>query len=101
MFTIANKYALAEEVTFGTREQKKEKESGHVDQQSSSKGNDTKRKSDHFINGVEWPCHNKEYQPMPGEFEGFLDCICIFHPRESTRLGTMTDYKVLQMRFSR
>jgi hypothetical protein len=30
MFTIANKYALAEEATLNTREQKKEKDSGHV-----------------------------------------------------------------------
>jgi hypothetical protein len=95
MFAIANKYALAEEVNFDTREQKKEKESGHVDQQSSSKGNDKKMKSDCFVNGVEWPRHNKEYWPRLGEFEGFVDCICIFHPRESTRLGIVTDYKVL------
>jgi hypothetical protein len=31
-----------------------------------------------------WFCHrpqcNKEYRPRPGEFEGFLDFICIFHP---------------------
>jgi hypothetical protein len=31
MFTIANKYVLAEEVTLDTREQKKEKDSGHAD----------------------------------------------------------------------
>jgi hypothetical protein len=31
MFSIANKYALVEEVTLNTREQKKEKESGHRD----------------------------------------------------------------------
>jgi hypothetical protein len=30
MFTIANKYALAEEATLDTREQKKEKESSHL-----------------------------------------------------------------------
>jgi hypothetical protein len=38
MFAIANKYALAEEVTLNTREQKKE--SGHTDLPSSSKGQD-------------------------------------------------------------
>jgi hypothetical protein len=31
MFAIAKKYALAEEVTLDTREEKKEKESGHTD----------------------------------------------------------------------
>jgi hypothetical protein len=31
MFAIANKYALAEEATLNTREQKKEKESGHME----------------------------------------------------------------------
>jgi hypothetical protein len=30
MFAIANKYALAEEATLDTREQKKEKESSHL-----------------------------------------------------------------------
>jgi hypothetical protein len=35
MFTITNKYALAEEATLDTREQKKE-ESGHTDQPSLS-----------------------------------------------------------------
>jgi hypothetical protein len=54
MFAIANKYALAEEVTPDTREQKKEKESGHTDQPSSSKGHNKKRKADHSIIAVEW-----------------------------------------------
>jgi hypothetical protein len=31
MFAMANKYALAVEVTLNTRGQKKEKESGHMD----------------------------------------------------------------------
>jgi hypothetical protein len=31
MFTMANKYALAEETTLDTRQQKKEKDPGHVD----------------------------------------------------------------------
>jgi hypothetical protein len=26
--------------------------------------------------------HNKEYWPKPGEFEGFLDRNCIFHPQK-------------------
>jgi hypothetical protein len=54
MFAIANKYALVEEVTLDTKEQKKEKDSGHVDQPSSSKGHDKKRKVDRSINAVEW-----------------------------------------------
>jgi hypothetical protein len=55
MLAIANKYALAEEVTLNTREQKKEKDSGHTDQPSSSKGHDKKRKVDRTINVVERP----------------------------------------------
>jgi hypothetical protein len=55
MFTIANKYTLAKEATLDTREQKKEKESGHTDQPNSSKGHDKKRKVDHSVNEVEWP----------------------------------------------
>jgi hypothetical protein len=51
MLAIANKYALAEEVTLDTREQKKE--SGHTDQPSLSKGHDKKRKVDHFANAME------------------------------------------------
>jgi hypothetical protein len=53
MFAIANKYALVEEATPDTREQKK-KESGHTDQPSSYKGYNKKRKADHSINAVEW-----------------------------------------------
>jgi hypothetical protein len=53
MFTITNKYALAEEATLDTREKKEE--SGHTDQSSSSKGHDKKRKADHSINAVERP----------------------------------------------
>jgi hypothetical protein len=81
MLPIANKYALAEEATLNNREQKKEKESSHADQPSSSKGHDKKRKVDHSVSTVERPPHNKEYQPRPGESEGFLDRICIFHPQ--------------------
>jgi hypothetical protein len=47
-----NKYALAEEVTLDSREHK-EKESGHMDQPSSSKGHDKKRKVGRFVNAVE------------------------------------------------
>jgi hypothetical protein len=78
MFVITNKYTLAEEATLGTREQKEE--SGHMEQPSSSKGHDKKRKVDHSVNVVERPRHNKQYRPRLGEFEGFLDHICIFHP---------------------
>jgi hypothetical protein len=52
MLAIANKYALAEEVTLETREQK---QSSHMDQPSSSKSRDKKRKADHFVNAVEQP----------------------------------------------
>jgi hypothetical protein len=53
MFAITNKYALTEEATVDTREQKKEKDSGHKDQLSSSKGHDKKRKADRSVNAVE------------------------------------------------
>jgi hypothetical protein len=98
MFYITNRYTLAEEVTLDNREQK---ESGQTDQPSSSKGHEKKRKLDYSINVVERPHHHKEYPPRPSEFEGFLNCICIFTPRESIRPEIATDSKVLQMRFSR
>jgi hypothetical protein len=80
MFAITNKYALTEEVTLDTREWKTEKDSGHVDQPCSSKGHSQKRKANHSINVVErLRCH-KEHRPRLGEFQGFLDRICIFHP---------------------
>jgi hypothetical protein len=79
IFTITNRYFLAEEATLDTREQTKEKDSGHVDQPSSYKGHNKKRKVDHSINVVERPQCNKEYRPKLGEFEGFLDRFCIFH----------------------
>jgi hypothetical protein len=50
MFSIANRYALTEEVTLDTREQK---ESGHLDQPSSSKGHNKKKKLDYSVNAVE------------------------------------------------
>jgi hypothetical protein len=50
MFAIAKKYALTEEATLDTREQKKE---GHMNQPSSSKGHDKKRKANHSVNAVE------------------------------------------------
>jgi hypothetical protein len=81
MFAIAIKYALAEEATLNSREQKKEKDSGHADQPSSSKGHDKKRKANCSVTTVEWPQRNKEYWPRPSEFKGFLDHICIFHPQ--------------------
>jgi hypothetical protein len=80
MLAIANKYALAEEATLDTKEQK-EKESSHTDQPSSSKGHDKKRKEDRSVNNVERARCNKEYRPRLGEFEGFLYRICIFYPQ--------------------
>jgi hypothetical protein len=63
---IVNKYALAEEL-------------GHLDQSSTSKSNDKKRKSNLFVANVEWLHRNKEYRPRPGEFKDFLDRIYIPH----------------------
>jgi hypothetical protein len=56
MFSITNRYAMAKEVTLDTREQK---ESGHLDQPSSSKGHDKKRKLDHSVDVVERRRHHK------------------------------------------
>jgi hypothetical protein len=53
MLAIANKYTLVEEVTLDTREHKKDL--GHMDQPTSSKGHDKKRKVDHSVNVVERP----------------------------------------------
>jgi hypothetical protein len=50
MLAIKNEYALDEEATLDTRQQKKEKESGH----------NKKRKADHSVNNVEQPHCNKE-----------------------------------------
>jgi hypothetical protein len=102
MLAITNKYALAEEVTLDTRDPKKDKELGHSDQPSTSKGNDKKRKLDLSVANVEWSCLNKEYLSWPGEFEGFLDWIYIFHPqgkhktRDCDRLQGFVD-EVLKM----
>jgi hypothetical protein len=81
MLAIANKYAMTEETTLDTRDLKKDKELGHSDQPSYSKSNDKKRKLDHSISNTERQHNNKEFWPRPGEFKGFLDRICIFHPR--------------------
>jgi hypothetical protein len=80
MLAIANKHALIEEATFDTRDQKKDKELGHLDQSTTSKSHDRRRKADRSVANVDWPCCNKKYWPMPGEFECFPDWICIFHP---------------------
>jgi hypothetical protein len=78
MLDTANKYALAEEATLDTREQKKDRELGHLDQPRSCRGHDKKRKADRSMNNVERLRRNKEYRPRTSEFESFLDRICIF-----------------------
>jgi hypothetical protein len=98
---IVSTNALVEEVTLDTRDQKKDKELGHLEQPNTSKSHDKKRKADRSLANVERPRRNKEYRPRPGEFEGFLDRIYILTPRESTRLRTTTDSKISQMRSSR
>jgi hypothetical protein len=52
MLAIANKYALAEEATLDTREQKKDKELGHSDQPRTFKSHDKKRKTDHSMANI-------------------------------------------------
>jgi hypothetical protein len=60
MLAIANKYALVEEVTLDTRDQKKDKELGHSDQPNTSKNNDKKRKVDRSVANIGRPHRNKE-----------------------------------------
>jgi hypothetical protein len=94
---IANKYALAEEVTLDNKDTKKDKELSQSDQPNTYKNNDKKRKLNWCVANVEQQCHNSTmYRPRLGEFKGFLDRICIFHPRENTRLETMTRNKGLR-----
>jgi hypothetical protein len=82
MLAFANKYTLAEEATLDNREAKKDKKQSHHDRTGTSKTNDKKRKHDCFVTNVEWPrCNRIEYLPQPGEYESFLDEICIFHPQ--------------------
>jgi hypothetical protein len=64
IFAIANKYALAKEATLDTREQKKEKDPGYVDQASSSKGHNKKRKW--IIPSTRWNGHNATRSTDPG-----------------------------------
>jgi hypothetical protein len=101
MLAITNKYALAKEASLDTKEKKKEKELGHSEQPISSKGQNKKGKANHSMNNMERLRCKKKCRPRSSEFEGCLDQISIFHPRESTRLGNETDSKVSHMWCSR
>jgi hypothetical protein len=52
---LLHKYALVKEVTIDAKEQKKEKESGHMNKPSSSNGHDKKGKENRSIKAVECP----------------------------------------------
>jgi hypothetical protein len=84
MLEIANKHALVEEATLGTREVKKDKKSSHQES-GTSKLQDKKRKPERMVANVkssDHPHHFKpEYRPWPGEFNVFPDGKCIFHPQ--------------------
>jgi hypothetical protein len=68
-------------VTLDNKDSKKDEESGQSDRPSTSKSNDKKRKSNDSVANVERPRHNKtKYRPRPGEFDWFLNRICILHP---------------------
>jgi hypothetical protein len=83
MLAIANNYALAEDATLDNREAKKDKKLSHPDRPGASKTNGKKRKNDRSVANVERPCHSRtEYRPRPGDYEDFLDGICIFHLQE-------------------
>jgi hypothetical protein len=96
MLAITNKYTLAMEATLYNRDIKKDKEPSQSDRPGPSKINDEKRNPNRSMANVEQPRHSRtKYQSRPGEFEGFLDRICMFLPRENIRLGTATDCKGL------
>jgi hypothetical protein len=100
MRDIINKYARAEEATLDNRDTKNDKEPSQSDQPGTSKNNNKKIKPGRSVANIEQPHHNRtEYRPQTGEFEGFLDRICIFHPRGNKILGTVTDCKDLQTKF--
>jgi hypothetical protein len=101
MFAITNRYILAEVVTLDTREQKKEKDSGHADQPSSSKGHDKKRKADCSINVVQRLDATRSTGPSWGNWKASWITSAFLTPRESTSPRTMTNSKVLQMKYSR
>jgi hypothetical protein len=61
ILAITNKYALPEEMTLYTKEQKKDKELGYSDQLNTSKSHDKKRNMDRSVANVEWPHRNKKY----------------------------------------
>jgi hypothetical protein len=96
IFAITNRFALTEETTLNTREQK-EKESSHTDQPSSSKA--TKRRGKWVILSTRWNDHDAARSTGPGRVNLKDSGIaCAFStPGESTRHGTATDSKVLQM----
>jgi hypothetical protein len=79
LLAITSNYTLTEEATLDNREAKKDKELSQLDRPDTSKSNDNKRKHDWSMANVERP--QCEYWPRLGEFEGFLDRICIFHPQ--------------------
>jgi hypothetical protein len=94
MLVIANKYALVEEATLDTREQKKEKESGHSNQPSSSKG--CARRGRQISLSTTWSSHDVIRSTSPGWMNSKASWIrfAFFIHKESTRPRTVTDSKV-------
>jgi hypothetical protein len=100
ILAISNKYALAEEATLNTREQKKE-ESGHVDQPSLSRAMTRRRRR--IILSTMWRGHDATRSTSQGRVNLKASWIASVSstPRESIRLKTATDSRVSQMRCSR
>jgi hypothetical protein len=100
ILAISNKYALAEEATLNTREQKKE-ESGHVDQPSLSRAMTRRRRW--IILSTMWRGHDATRSTSQGRVNLKASWIASVSstPRESIRLKTAIDSRVLQMRCSR
>jgi hypothetical protein len=85
MLVIANKYALSEEATLDTRDQKKDNELGHSDQPNTSKSNDKTRKSNELTG-------SNDGAPLPAQvlYVGpTYACMCLHHrlrPPQSTSI---------------
>jgi hypothetical protein len=101
MFAIANKYALAEEVTLDTREQKKER--SQATRTSPAPPRAMTRRGKRIIPSTQW--NGCDATRSTGKDQVNLKASCITFvfstPRESTKPRTVTNSKVSQMRCSR
>jgi hypothetical protein len=57
-----------------------------MNQPSSSKGHDKKRKRDHILNAVERPHRQKEYRPRLGKFDYVFSGLDSYEPKRKQKL---------------